>query len=70
MLFGAFKAKSVIVGINWRLAPPEIAYVLNDAGCEVLFVGKDYYEAIEKIRADCPALKHVIAIDGGHADMA
>ena len=68
VLFGAFRAKSVIVGINWRLAPPEIAYVLNDAGCEVLFAGKDYYDAIEKIRTDCPQLKHVIAIDGGHAD--
>lgn len=65
VLFGAFKARAVIVGVNWRLAPPEIAYVLNDAACEVLFVGKEYYETVEKIRADCPQLKHVIAIDGG-----
>ena len=65
VLLGAFKAKGVIVGVNWRLAPPEIAYVLNDAGCEVLFVGKEYYEAVESIRADCPRLKTVIAIDGG-----
>ena len=43
VLLGAFKARAVIVGVNWRLAPPEIAYVLNDAGCEVLFVGKEYY---------------------------
>jgi fatty-acyl-CoA synthase len=67
ILLGAFKARAVIVGVNWRLAAPEIAYVLNDAACEVLFVGKEYYGAIEKIRADCPSLKHVIAIDGGHA---
>ncbi len=66
VLFGAFKARAVIVGVNWRLAPPEIAYVLNDAGCEVLFVGKDYYGAVEKIRELCPKLEHVIAIDGGH----
>src|SRR5207344_3104354 len=32
VLLGAFKARAVIGGINWRLAPPEIAYVLNDAG--------------------------------------
>jgi len=67
VLFGAFKARAVIVGVNWRLAPPEIAYVLGDAGCEVLFVGKEYYAAVEKILPDCPRLKHVIAIDGGHA---
>jgi fatty-acyl-CoA synthase len=34
--------------------------------CEVLFVGKEYYGAVEKIRADCPKLKHVVAMDGGH----
>lgn len=67
LLLGAFKARAVIVGVNWRLAAPEIAYVLNDAACEVLFVGKDYYEIIEKILPDCPKLKHVIAMDGGHA---
>ncbi len=66
ILFGAFKAKAAIVGVNWRLAPPEIAFVLNDAACEVLFVSKDYYGAIEKIRDRCPKLEHVIAIDGEH----
>jgi fatty-acyl-CoA synthase len=67
VLLGAFKARAVIVGVNWRLAPPEIAYVLNDAGCEAIFVGQEYYAAIEKILPDCPKLKHVIAMDGGHA---
>jgi fatty-acyl-CoA synthase len=66
VLLGAFKARAVIVGVNWRLAPPEIAYVLNDAHCEVLFVAKEFYGAIDKIRGDCPQLKTVIAMDGGH----
>ena len=66
VLLGAFKAGAVIVGVNWRLAPPEIAYVLNDASCEVLFVGREYYQTIESIRAQCPRLKTVIAMDGGH----
>jgi acyl-CoA synthetase (AMP-forming)/AMP-acid ligase II len=66
VLLGAFKARAVIVGVNWRLAPPEIAYVLNDADCEVLFVGKDFYAAAEKILIDCPKLKAVIAMDDGH----
>ena len=29
--FGAAKANAVLVPVNWRLAPPEIAYVINDA---------------------------------------
>src|SRR5580698_9398186 len=66
VLLGAFKARAVIVGVNWRLAPPEIAYVLNDAGCEVLFVGRNVSAAAEKILIDCPGLKAVIAMDDGH----
>ena len=67
VLLGACKARAVIVGVNWRLAPPEIAYVLNDAACEVLFVGRDYYAAIEAVRAACPRITTIIAMDGGHA---
>ena len=66
VLLGAFKARAVIVGVNWRLAPPEIAYVLNDADCEILFVGRDFYSIVEKILIDCPKLKAVIAMDDGH----
>ena len=66
VLLGAFKAGCVMVGVNWRLAPPEIAFVLNDAGCEVLFVSSDYYETVDKITMDTPKLKTVIAMDGGH----
>ncbi len=67
VLLGAFKARAVIVGVNWRLAVPEIAYVLNDASCEVLFVGRDFYDTIAKVLPLCPKLKHVVAMDGGHA---
>jgi len=66
VLLGAFKARAVIVGVNWRLAAPEMAYVLNDAHCEVLFVGRDYYEIAGKVQAGCPQLKTVVAMDGGH----
>ncbi len=66
VLLGAFKARVVIVGVNWRLAVPEIAYVLNDAGCEVLYVAKEFYAAIEKALPECPKLKTIIAMDGGH----
>lgn len=66
VLLGTFKARAVTVGVNWRLAPPEIAYVLEDAGCEVAFVGREYYAAVEAILPDCPRIRTVIAMDGGH----
>jgi len=66
MLYGAFKAKAVVVGVNWRLAPPEVTYVLNDSKTEILFVSEDFYPIIEQVKKDCPSLRKVIALDGGH----
>ena len=47
LLFGAAKAEAVLVGVNWRLAPPEIEYILNDASCGTVFVGAEYYAGVE-----------------------
>lgn len=68
MLYGAFKAKSVVVGVNWRLAPPEVAYVLNDAKTEMLFVGAEFYEIVGQVLDQCPGVKRVIALDGRHPE--
>lgn len=68
MLHGAFKAKAVVVGVNWRLAPPEIAYVLNDAKTELLFVGAEFYDTVMQVLAECPSIRRVVALDGGRAD--
>lgn len=66
LLFGVQKVRGVLVGVNSRLAGPEVAYVLNDAKAEMVFVGKDFVPLIEDILADCPSVKQVIAMDGGH----
>ena len=31
LIFGCAKAGAVSIDINWRLAPPEVAYVVNDS---------------------------------------
>ena len=42
LVFGAAKANIVLVPVNWRLAPPEIAAILADAGITLLFVGRGF----------------------------
>lgn len=37
--FGCSKIGAVVVGLNWRLAPPEAEAVIRDADLSVLFVG-------------------------------
>jgi len=50
--------------VNFRLAPPEIAYVINDAKARLLFVGPDFAGAIDTLRAQLPTVERVIRIGG------
>ena len=65
-LVGTMKSATVAVGVNWRLAPPEVVYVLNDSASEVLFVGEEFYPVIEQIKDEIPQIKKIIAVDDTH----
>ena len=65
--FGAAKADLVLVPVNFRLAPPEVAYVVEDAGAELLFVSADFYPVVEKVAGELKSVRRIIALDGGHA---
>jgi len=48
LLAGAWKIGAVLVPLNWRLAAPEIAAVLSDAGATMLFAHPEFAEAAER----------------------
>ncbi len=68
LLFGAAKANAVMVSVNWRLAPPEVAQIVNDAEAEMLFVGVEFFPVIEKIRDELTTVRKIVTLDGGHPD--
>jgi acyl-CoA synthetase (AMP-forming)/AMP-acid ligase II len=68
MLFGCAKARAVMTGVNTRLAPPEVKFILSDAKARVLFVGKEFYGVIDQIKAELPGLQRIITIDGDRED--
>ncbi|MEP0067791.1 long-chain-fatty-acid--CoA ligase [Pyruvatibacter sp.] len=68
MLNGAFKAGSVVVGVNWRLAGPEVEYIFNDSHSEIVFVSEDFYDIVSAALPNCPKVRKVIALDGGHPE--
>jgi acyl-CoA synthetase (AMP-forming)/AMP-acid ligase II len=68
VLFGAAKARAVTVPVNWRLAPAEIAYIVNDAMAEVLFVGQEYFPIVEELLPQLSTLRQVIALSGNHPE--
>ncbi|MFT5269485.1 MAG: acyl-CoA synthetase (AMP-forming)/AMP-acid ligase II [Acidimicrobiales bacterium] len=48
MLFGATKINAVSVAVNRRLAPPEMAYILNNSKITVLFIGDEFLGRLDK----------------------
>jgi fatty-acyl-CoA synthase/long-chain acyl-CoA synthetase len=62
-LVGAARIGAVMTPVNWRLAPPEVAYILDNSQARVVFVGEGFTEVLASIRGDCAALEQVIGID-------
>ena len=67
LLYGCAKSNTVMVSVNWRLAAPEIAHIINDAEAEILFVGEEYFPIVEKIRGELRTVRTIVAFSGAHA---
>ena len=68
VFLGAARAGMVTVPVNWRLTTSEIAFILDDAECEILFIGSDYLALLPELRAACPRLREIVGVDGAAAD--
>ena len=55
------------VVVNFRLAPAEVAYVINDSRAELLFVGPEFAPLVDGLADQLPSVRRVIRI-GGEAD--
>ncbi|MBN1104785.1 MAG: long-chain-fatty-acid--CoA ligase [Deltaproteobacteria bacterium] len=54
----------VAVPLNFRLAPRELAFILNDASCEAIIYAAPFAEAIEQLRKEVASLRHFISLPG------
>jgi acyl-CoA synthetase (AMP-forming)/AMP-acid ligase II len=52
VFFGASKMGGATTPINWRLAGPEVAYILQDSRAPILFVGSEFVIPFAKSRAN------------------
>ena len=46
LLLGAAKAGVVMTPVNWRLAPAEARYIIEDSEARLLFVGPEFIDAV------------------------
>ncbi|HET6745819.1 MAG TPA: long-chain fatty acid--CoA ligase [Candidatus Limnocylindria bacterium] len=61
---GAMSLGSVTCPIYPSSEPGQAAFVLNNVGARLIFVENlQQYAKIEKVRADCPTLEHIVVID-------
>ena len=64
LLLGAMKANVRMTPVNWRLAAPEIAFIVADCKAPVLFVGPECVDQARSICTQLPELRVVIATEG------
>src|SRR5688572_2874981 len=62
--YGVLEADCVLLPLNIRLAPVELAYVLNDSGARFLFVEQALLPLAEAFRRDVPGLEQIYLLDG------
>ena len=62
--YGVLEAGAILLPLNIRLAPHELAFILRDAGVKVLFVGKEFVELANAFRKDVPGIEKLVLLDG------
>ncbi|MBO2009287.1 AMP-binding protein [Hymenobacter negativus] len=72
--FGSARMGAILVNINPAYRASELQYVLNQSGCRVLLLAAkfrqtDYVAILASVRAECPALEHVIILEEGWDDL-
>jgi acyl-CoA synthetase (AMP-forming)/AMP-acid ligase II len=72
--WAAFRLGAVWVPVNYRLTPPEVAYLAQASGAVAMWAEDGFAAHVDAARAEAPALRHVITIgtarEGEHAHEA
>jgi long-chain acyl-CoA synthetase len=65
LLVGGAKAGVVMTPIGWRLAPPEVAYIVEDSGAPIVFVGPEVMGHTPEVAQHLERRPQVIAMEPG-----
>ena len=61
--YGVLEAGAVLLPLNIRLAPPELAYILNDAEVKILFFESQFLPAVEAFRRAARSVESFVLLD-------
>jgi fatty-acyl-CoA synthase len=62
--FGVLEAGCVLLPLNFRLAAPELTYILNDSGAAVLFLEQEFVGLVDSFRRDLSTVRLFHQLDG------
>jgi fatty-acyl-CoA synthase len=61
--YGVLEAGAVLLPLNVRLAPDELAYIVNDAAAKVLFLENDFLEIVNSFRQSVSTVQTFFMLD-------
>jgi fatty-acyl-CoA synthase len=61
--YGVLDAGAVLLPLNIRLAPQELAFILNDSGAKLLFLQKEFLGVVDSFRKDVSGVEKFILLD-------
>lgn len=64
LFYGCAKLGAVMTPLNWRLAQPELAAIIEDAGAAILIAGAEFAAVAEWLQATVGCLQQVLVV--GH----
>jgi fatty-acyl-CoA synthase len=67
LLFACARLGAMLVPLNWRLAVPELAFVLSDATPSVLFAGAEFAETMAALGMQFPHMPMLVLESGVEA---
>lgn len=65
LFLGCAKAGVVMVPVGWRLAPPEMAFIVTNAEAKLLFVGPELVDLVKAHVRELGAGRTIIAMEAG-----
>jgi len=64
MFFAISRIGAIMVALNWRLALPELEFIIRDSGADVIVFDYEFMENAEELRKTLPVKTHVACLAG------
>ena len=61
VIFATAKLGLILVPLNWRLSPAELAFNFSDSGCETLIFDAEFAEVVKQLKSQA-AIKRLIVL--------